>query len=133
MYVLAQEMANRRGRFPRTREEIEALPGIGQYIANAVLMFVHGQQQPLLDTNMARVLERVFGPRKLADIRYDPYLQGLATLVVTCEKPAEMNWAILDLAAMVCTIKNPRCIKCPVMHMCKWAGEVHCQDQPTLG
>jgi len=124
--ALAQEMAKRGGRFPGTREEIEKLPGIGQYIANAVQMFVHGQPQPLLDTNMARVLERVFGPRKLADIRYDPYLQQLATSVVGCDAAADINWAILDLAAKVCTIRKPRCHICPAEPICKWAAEGHC-------
>jgi hypothetical protein len=60
----------------------------GQYIANAVLLLCHGEPQPLLDVNMARVLERVFGPKKLADIRYDPYLQQLAMRIVQCKKPA---------------------------------------------
>ena len=124
--ALAQEMAKRGGRFPRTREEIEKLPGIGQYIANAVLMFVYNQPQPLLDTNMSRVLERVFGPRKLADIRYDPYLQQLATSVVGCDAAADINWAILDLAAKVCSQRKPRCDVCPVRSICKWAADGHC-------
>jgi len=63
---------------------------------------------------MARVLERYFGPRKLADIRYDPYLQKLAHRVVDCEAPAAVNWAILDLAALVCKARGPRCSQCPL-------------------
>ena len=120
IHSLAQEMASRNGRFPRDRKEIEELPGIGQYITNAVLLFCHGEPQPLLDTNMARVLERVFGPRKLSDIRYDPYLQDLALKVVCCETPKEINWAILDLAAMVCLIRNPHCQECPLLIICRW-------------
>lgn len=58
---LATEMTRANGRFPKSRRKIEALPGVGQYIANAILMFCHGEPQPLLDTNMARVLERYFG------------------------------------------------------------------------
>lgn len=117
---LARVMANRNGRFPKDREAIEALPGIGQYIANAVLLFCHGQPQPLLDVNMARVLERVFGPRKLADIRYDPYLQELARTVVCCNSPAKLNWAILDLASIICRQNNPRCSQCPLKAICFW-------------
>ena len=121
--ALASEMARRNGRFPRNREEVESLPGIGQYIANAVLLFCHGVPQPLLDVNMARVLERVFGPRRLADIRYDPYLQQLALKIVRCETPAKINWAILDLAAKTCVIRNPLCDRCPIMTMCLTAGK----------
>jgi len=115
---LATVMAKRNGRFPRNRAELEALPGIGQYIANAILLLCHGEAQPLLDANMARVLERVFGPRKLADIRYDPFLQELALKVVQCKKARMINWAILDLAATVCLLKNPRCNDCPLRSIC---------------
>lgn len=119
---LAREMAKRNGCFPKERVDIEALPGVGQYIANAVLMFCHGIPQPLLDANLARVLERVFGPRKLADIRYDPYLQDLAKKVVDCEYAKKVNWAILDLAANVCLKKKPRCSECPLASVCKYAS-----------
>ena len=119
--ALAKTMAKRNGRFPRERTAIEALPGVGQYIANAVLLFCHAQPQPLLDFNMARVLERVFGPRKLADIRYDPWLQELARKVVRCKAPARLNWAILDLAATTCLASNPRCSECPLASLCKFA------------
>ena len=84
-------MAKRNGRFPSTRVEVEALPGVGQYITNATLLLCHGEAQPLLDVNMARVLERVFGPRKLVDIRYDPYLQNLAFEIVQCKGAKELN------------------------------------------
>jgi len=123
IHLLAQEMTRRNGRFPSCRSEIEALPGIGQYIANAILMFCHSEPQPLLDVNMSRVLERVFGSRKMADIRYDPYLQNLALTVVTCKKPERMNWAILDLAATVCTIRNPHCDRCPIVKICNWKAK----------
>jgi A/G-specific adenine glycosylase len=116
-------MARREGQFPRTREEIEELPNVGQYIANAILLLCHGEPQPLLDVNMARVLERFFGPRKLADIRYDPYLQSLARAVVNAKDPVIVNWAILDHASVVCKIARPLCSSCPVMGRCKFANQ----------
>ena len=118
---LATVMVERNGRFPKTREEIERLPGVGQYIANAILMFCHGEAQPLLDTNMARVLERYFGPRKLADIRHDPYLQDLSRKVVKGKSPHITNWAILDFAALVCKIRLPLCASCPLANKCRSA------------
>jgi adenine-specific DNA glycosylase len=57
---------------------------------------------------LARVLERVFGPRRLSDIRYDPYLQDLALRIVQHKDPARINWAFLDLAAMICTIPKSK-------------------------
>jgi A/G-specific adenine glycosylase len=119
LFALSQSMAKRRGRFPRTREEIERLPGVGQYIANAVLLFSRGEPEPLLDTNMARIIERLFGPRRLVDIRYDEGLQATARLLVRGTNPAEANWAILDLAATVCKSKAPLCVQCPLRTHCR--------------
>lgn len=117
---LSSEMAKRNGRFPKTRDEIEKIPGIGQYIANAVLMFCHNQPQPLLDVNMARILERFFGPRKMADIRYDPYLLQLARDVLPRKDFKEFNWAILDFAALVCKQRNPLCNQCCLNKKCSY-------------
>lgn len=124
---LATEMRRRNGKFPRTREEIEALPGVGQYIANAVLMFAHGEPQPLLDVNMARVLERYFKPRIRADIRYDPYLQQLAKNVINCNDYAALNWAILDLASMICKARTMKHEECFLRHRCRYFLELSSQ------
>jgi A/G-specific adenine glycosylase len=120
---LATEMAKRNGRFPRDRGQIEALPGVGQYIANSIMLLCHDRPQPLLDTNMARVLERYFGPRTLSDIRYDPYLQHLARIVVDCPDSKALNWAILDFAAKVCSIRRPKCSQCDLASECRFVKE----------
>lgn len=109
------------GKFPRQRAEIETIPAVGQYVASAILLFVHGEASPLLDTNMARVLERYFGPRQLADIRHDPYLQSLAFSIVDCSRPIDLNWAILDLGAAICTPREPDCRACPLRAGCRSA------------
>lgn len=123
LYKLAQEMKQRNGRFPETRAEVEEMPMMGQYITNAYEMFILNRPAPLLDVNMARVLERFFGPRKLADIRYDPYLQELSKKVVNHSKHREINWAILDFAAMICQSKVPKCYSCPLQEYCKYFKE----------
>jgi A/G-specific adenine glycosylase len=69
---------------------------------------------------MSRVLERFFGPRRLADIRYDPYLQKLSYKIVEHESAKEMNWAILDFAALICRPQNPRCMNCFLSHLCHY-------------
>jgi A/G-specific adenine glycosylase len=121
--ALAREMVTRHGRLPASRLELEALPGVGQYVASAALLFARGLPEPLLDVNAARVLERHFGPRRLADLRYDPYLQRLARLVIRSNQPARVNWALLDLGALVCKPRNPLCHRCPVVATCRFARE----------
>ena len=106
---------------PRTRNGLENLPGIGQYIANVLMVALQGKRVPFLDVNMARVLERFFGPRELADIRYDPYLQTLASKVVNASDPLSANWMILDFAALVCTKNRPRCSNCPLPERCLYS------------
>ncbi len=117
---LAKVMVERKGRLPSAREEIEQLPFAGQYIVNAIFLLIKKEPAPLLDVNMARVLERYFGPRKLSDIRYDPYLQKLAWHVVDHEKAKKINWGILDFAAIVCVANNPRCELCLLKKRCDY-------------
>ena len=119
---LAIEMVHREGKFPNNYNEIRDLPGIGQYIANTIALFNLKEPRPLLDVNMARVLERYFGPRKLADIRDDPYIQNLANMIVlTSDNYVSINFAILDLAALICK-KSPLCYQCPIKDRCKFFG-----------
>ena len=106
---------------PSTRIELEKLPGISQYIASAVLLLCHGRTEPLLDVNMARILERVYEPREMADIRYDPLLQQYARSLVEVDDPISVNWAVMDLAATVCLRGVPRCSECPIAGMCEYA------------
>jgi A/G-specific adenine glycosylase len=114
---LAIEMIKRNGRLPKDREDLESIPFMGQYTANAVELVIFNQPSPLVDVNMARILERFFGPRKLADIRYDPYLQELSYKVVDHIDTKKMNWAILDFAALICKPK-PLCLICPIATNC---------------
>lgn len=115
---LAIEMVKRNGRLPKDRAELESIPFMGQYIANAVELVIFNEPSPLIDVNMSRVLERCFGPRKLADIRYDPYLQKLSQKVVDHVDTQKMNWAILDFAALVCKARSPDHNCCPLRNCC---------------
>jgi A/G-specific adenine glycosylase len=121
---LAIEMVKRNGRMPKDRKDLESIPFMGQYTANAVELVIFNQPSPLVDVNMARVLERFFGPRKLADIRYDPYLQELSYKVVAHVATKKMNWAILDFAAVVCRAKEPRHSICPLISKCAFYSEL---------
>jgi len=119
LYSLSLEMCKLGGKIPETEDELSKIPMIGQYIANAILLLIHDKRRPLLDTNMARVLERFFGKRKLSDIRYDPYLQNLARKVVDHEMAKEINWGILDFAAITCK-NRPKCDVCMLKEKCRY-------------
>jgi A/G-specific adenine glycosylase len=109
------------GIFPADAREHADIPGVGQYVSNAILLFQHGKARPLLDVNMARVLERVVRPRVLADIRFDPWLQEAAAWLVNGDRPELVNWAVLDYAAAVCKARSPCCDRCQIRQSCPWS------------
>ncbi|MBS0647525.1 MAG: hypothetical protein JSR97_13190 [Verrucomicrobia bacterium] len=124
LHNLAVEMVKRKGKLPKERAELESIPFIGQYIANAVELIIYKQPSPLIDVNMSRLLEHYFGIRKMADIRYDPYLQKLSYKVVNHKKSKEINWAILDFAALICLRRNPKCNICIFSRKCNYFNDV---------
>lgn len=107
------------GTIPGAKEELLKLPGVGEYIANAVLCFAFGRETPLVDTNIVRILRRVFGvnssrPRP----RTDKELWAKTASLIPKGKAREFNLALLDFAALVCTHYNPKCSTCPVKDLC---------------
>lgn len=120
LYKLAQELKKRNGRFPKERNQVTEMSMMGQYITNAFELYILNKKSPLLDVNMARLLERFFGRRKLADIRHDPYLQTLAYRVVNIDEPKKLNWSILDYASLICKKSKPLCFQCLLNSKCKF-------------
>lgn len=119
---LAREIVRRQHIFPIERAELESIPAVGQYVANAILLFAHSSSAPLLDSSMARLLRRYFNltPAK-ADIRYDKLLQSTAYRVLEGGTPTLLNWAMLDLAASHCRPTSPICESCPLRRTCHFA------------
>jgi A/G-specific adenine glycosylase len=104
------------GRLPKTREGLLALKGIGAYTAGAVLSFAFGQDAAVLDTNVRRVLRRVwFGERRPVPARA---LWDLAERLVPRGGAYDFNQALMDLGATVCTARAPRCGGCPLARIC---------------
>ena len=120
--ALSQVLVRNGGQFPESLDDLLSLPAVGQYVAYAIQSFRGIWRFPLLDAGMARVIERLFGSRDLADIRYDRGLQEICQRVVDTDQPLQISWAILDLAATVCRPKVPLCDKCPVKKLCKFAA-----------
>jgi A/G-specific adenine glycosylase len=121
---LAREMVERKGILPTDRKELEQIPFMGQYISNAVELLIFNRCKPLLDVNMARVLERFLGPRTLSDIRYDPFLQQTAFKLVKHKMSKEVSWAILDFASIQCKARNPKCSTCLLNNQCQAVSSI---------
>jgi DNA (cytosine-5)-methyltransferase 1 len=105
------------GKVPPSRQELLTLPGVGDYVANAVLCFGFEKPSILMDSNTARIASRVMGHGRSGrrwQLRLDLY-----RLAGSGGADAEFNNALLDLAAMVCRPTSPRCLVCPVARHCQ--------------
>jgi A/G-specific adenine glycosylase len=105
------------GTFPETLEELQRLPGIGRYTAGAVMNFAYHRDAPLLDTNIARLLRRHFGVGA-SDRARTSELWALAAAVIPRGKGYLINQALMDLGALVCRARSPRCDICPLRRSC---------------
>ena len=100
---------------------LRSFRGIGRYISNSVRCCAFGVDVPALDTNMIRVIQRVFGwqsERKRA--REDKKLWVFAETLVPANKCREFNWGVLDFGALVCTHRNPKCTDCLLNQHCNY-------------
>jgi A/G-specific adenine glycosylase len=118
LYRLARDLKRRRGRVPCTSDELSASGFAGLYVTNAFELFVLRHRRPLLDVNMSRVLKRYFNSGVFIDVRHDRALQLLATDIIEVRRCKELNWAILDFAALVCRSRVPRCHACVLALHC---------------
>ncbi|MDQ3996196.1 MAG: A/G-specific adenine glycosylase [Gemmatimonadota bacterium] len=113
------------GRLPADPAVLRELPGIGPYTAGAVASFAYERRAPLVDTNVARVLRRVFAPatdRKSARGQRTLWELAAALLPRTGRATWTHNQALMELGALVCTARRPLCGRCPVRSVCRSAG-----------
>jgi A/G-specific adenine glycosylase len=110
------------GRVPEHLDELLALPGIGSYTAAAVCSFAFGQRHAVLDTNVRRVLGRLLDGVEYptASATVAERRQAEALLPADPAEAAEWAVAVMELGALVCTARNPRCADCPVQRRCRW-------------
>jgi A/G-specific adenine glycosylase len=107
------------GRFPRDYRTLCALPGIGPYTAGAILSQACGLGYPAVDANAKRVLCRVFDVDQPADRQgTQRRLQELARGLIPPGRAGELNQALMELGALVCQPRAPRCTGCPLMDHC---------------
>lgn len=104
---------------PSTEEGLKALPGVGQYIANAVLCFAYDMRTALVDVNVIRVYDRVFGLNSEKNRpREDTSVWEFANRMLPETNFREYNLAVLDFSAAICTARNPQCTECPLNEIC---------------
>ncbi len=108
------------GIFPRDVTGLRTFPGIGRYMANAVASFAFDQSVPLVEANVARVIARLFDERQPIDSAAGQRkLWQRASDLLPARKAADHNSALMDLGALICTPRKPKCGICPVNKFCR--------------
>jgi A/G-specific adenine glycosylase len=107
------------GKFPQHIEQIRQLPGIGKYTAHAVASFAFNQSVPIVEANTTRVLARLFNLRGSIDsgAARKPLWQHAESLLPKSDS-ATFNSALLDLGALICVARKPKCDLCAVKTFC---------------
>ncbi|HLG44244.1 MAG TPA: A/G-specific adenine glycosylase [Nitrospirales bacterium] len=115
--IARESVARYGGTLPRDPEQLQAFKGIGRYTAGAIRSFAFQEDAPILDTNVMRVLHRVFvgagDPKKRKAALWD-----LAGALVPKGRGYDFNQALMDFGATVCIARDPYCLLCPMQDFC---------------
>ncbi len=108
------------GIMPMEKEDLLNLPGVGEYIASALRCFSLNYPEPILETNTVRIIGRYFGMNTSESSRRDKKFRQIYSTIINLCNPREFNYAMLDLGALICKPKNPRCNECPIQDSCNY-------------
>lgn len=127
-----QIVAEHGGEVPRDVETLLSLTGIGPYTARAVAAFAFGDRHPVVDTNTRRVLARAVHGRAAAGMPSPQDLGDMERLLPGAQDAAQVfNAATMELGAIVCTARSPRCDACPIAEWCEWRGAGYPDNAPS--
>ena len=120
LHAIAREAVERYGgELPADENTLRSFKGIGDYTAGAVLSFAFGQRAPILDTNVARVLFRVFvGRGEPKSHAMKRRLWAISAAVLPMRHVFDFNQALMDFGATVCAARRPKCLVCPLARAC---------------
>jgi A/G-specific adenine glycosylase len=123
--IARQVMAEYNGRIPDTIDELLKLKGIGRYTAGAIACFAYRKQVATVDTNIRRVLHRIFlGLEHPTPRLHDTQMLTFAEQVLPVGEAYNWNQALMDLGATICTSNNPQCTRCPLQAHCSAYAEM---------
>ena len=130
-------VAEHGGEVPAAYAELLALPGIGDYTAAAIASFAYGQRHVVLDTNVRRVFARAVSGVEFPLTSVARAERELASALLPAADANAATWAVavMELGALVCTARDPRCDTCPISEQCAWlaAGRPAYDGPPRRG
>jgi A/G-specific adenine glycosylase len=133
LHACARTVVERHGgAFPEEAEALRALPGIGEYTAAAIAAIAFDRRGAAIDGNVERVVARLYAVREplpAAKAR----IRALAAAMVPDRRPGDFAQALMDLGAVICTPRRPRCVLCPWRSCCAAAASGRAEDLPARG
>jgi len=109
------------GEVPSNVEDLLSLPGVGPYTARAIAVFAYGGHEPVVDTNIRRVIARHNqGNADQGPPSTKRDLEAMEALLPSPDLSPAFNAGIMELGALVCTARNPKCGACPIARTCVW-------------
>jgi len=121
LHAAAKEIVERfGGKFPRTVDQIQSLPGIGRYTAGAIASIAYGQKAPILEANTQRLFARLIAwDQVLTTSASQKQLWQFAEAILPDHDAGIFNQALMEIGSLVCTPKNPNCPQCPLSAHCQ--------------
>jgi A/G-specific adenine glycosylase len=125
LHLAAKEIVDEhRGESPTSAESLRELPGIGRYTAAAISSIAFDEPIAAVDGNVERILRRITG----ADLVLAQVWE-LADILLSRKHPGDFNQAMMELGALVCLPRNPKCMACPIFDFCRTRGESKTQGK----
>jgi A/G-specific adenine glycosylase len=126
--IARQIVTKKNGKFPDTLEDLLSLKGIGRYTAGAILSFAFEKEDSssaIVDVNVERVFSRIFGYwDRERNSKFDKLIWSIAEAFVDSGNVWKKNQAIMDLGAIVCVAKKPKCYTCPMTPICEYYKKI---------
>lgn len=119
--TMAREVREKyNSRIPDTREGLTSLPGVGEYVAGAVLSLAYGKKEWVVDSNIVRIFKRYFGIKTSKEGRRDKHVIEIARTYASGNDPGRAIMGILDIGALICRPRKPYCQRCPLITRCHY-------------
>jgi len=115
---------NYKGKFPEDYNGLKKIPGVGEYIAGAILTVCFNKPSPVVDSNIARFINRYFSLSLSGEIRRKKKIVELSAKLFEYENPGDLLFAIVDFTSLICKPSKPLCDKCSLKNKCSYAKEV---------
>ena len=111
---------NNNGKFPEDYDKLREIPGAGEYVAGAISTVCFNKPAPVVDSNIARFINRYFGLNLSGEIRRKKKIVELSAKLFEYENPGDLLFAIVDFTSLICKPLKPLCDKCPLKNKCRY-------------